>query len=38
MHASLIQLFNTWVRTLIHNDDKLSTPQYHCRSYREAEL
>jgi hypothetical protein len=26
MHASLIKLFNNWVRTLIHNDDKLSTP------------
>jgi hypothetical protein len=25
MHASLIKLFNNWVRTLIHNDDKLST-------------
>jgi hypothetical protein len=26
MHASLIKLFNNWVRTLIHNNDKLSTP------------
>jgi hypothetical protein len=26
MHASLIKLFNNWVRTLIHNDDKISTP------------
>jgi hypothetical protein len=26
MHASLIKLFNNWVRTLIRNDDKLSTP------------
>jgi hypothetical protein len=26
MHASLIKLFNNWVRTLIHDDDKLSTP------------
>ena len=26
MHASLIKLLNNWVRTLIHNDDKLSTP------------
>jgi hypothetical protein len=26
MHASLIKLFNNWVRTLIHEDDKISTP------------
>jgi hypothetical protein len=26
MHASLFKLPNNWVRTLIHNDDKLSTP------------
>jgi hypothetical protein len=26
MHASLIKLLNDWVRTSIHNDDKLSTP------------
>jgi hypothetical protein len=26
MHASLIKLLNNWVRTLIHNDDKLSAP------------
>jgi hypothetical protein len=26
MHAYLIKLFNICVRTLIHNDDKLSTP------------
>jgi hypothetical protein len=37
MHAFLIKLFNNRVRTLIHNDDKLSTP-YHFRSYREAEM
>jgi hypothetical protein len=32
MHALLIKLFNKWVRTLIHNDDKLSTqyPGYSC--------
>jgi hypothetical protein len=37
MHASLIKLMDNWVGTLIQNDGKLST-QYHCRSYREAEL
>jgi hypothetical protein len=26
MHASLFKLLNNWVRTLIHNDDILSTP------------
>jgi hypothetical protein len=26
MHASLIKLVNNWVSTLIHNDDRLSTP------------
>jgi hypothetical protein len=26
MHASLIKLLNNWVRTLIHNNDRLSTP------------
>jgi hypothetical protein len=26
MHASLIKLMDNWVRTLIQNDDKLSTP------------
>jgi hypothetical protein len=25
MHASLIKLFNNWVRTLVQNDDKLRT-------------
>ena len=25
MHASLIKLFNNWVRTLIHDNDRLST-------------
>jgi hypothetical protein len=37
MHAFLIKLMDNWVRTLIQNDDQLST-QYHCRSYRVAEL
>jgi hypothetical protein len=26
MHASLFKLLNSWVRTLIHNNDRLSTP------------
>ena len=26
MHASLLKLFDNWVRTLIHNNDILSTP------------
>jgi hypothetical protein len=26
MHASLFKLLNNWVRTLIHNNDRLSTP------------
>jgi hypothetical protein len=26
MHASFIKPFNNWVRTLMHEDDKLSTP------------
>jgi hypothetical protein len=26
MHASLIKLLDNWVRTLIHNNDRLSTP------------
>jgi hypothetical protein len=26
MHASLFKLLNNWVRTLIHNNDILSTP------------
>jgi hypothetical protein len=26
MHASLCKLLNNWVRTLIHNNDRLSTP------------
>jgi hypothetical protein len=26
MHASLIKLIDNWVRTLVQNDDKLSTP------------
>jgi hypothetical protein len=26
MHASLLKLLDNWVRTLIHNNDRLSTP------------
>jgi hypothetical protein len=26
MHASLLKLLDNWVRTLIHNSDRLSTP------------
>jgi hypothetical protein len=26
MHASLIKLMDNWVKILIQNDDKLSTP------------
>jgi hypothetical protein len=26
MHASLHKLLDNWVRTLIHNNDRLSTP------------
>jgi hypothetical protein len=26
MHASLFKLLDNWVRTLIHNNDRLSTP------------
>jgi hypothetical protein len=26
MHASLFKLLNNWVRTLIHNNDRISTP------------
>jgi hypothetical protein len=26
MHASLIKLLNSWVRTLIHNDDQFKYP------------
>jgi hypothetical protein len=26
MHASLIKILDNWVRTLIHNNDRLSTP------------
>jgi hypothetical protein len=27
MHASLIKLLDNWVKTLIHNNDRLSTPR-----------
>jgi hypothetical protein len=26
MHASLLKLLDNWVRTLIHNNERLSTP------------
>jgi hypothetical protein len=26
MHASLLKLLDNWVRTLIHDNDRLSTP------------
>jgi hypothetical protein len=26
MHASLFKLLDNWVRTLIHNNDRLGTP------------